>query len=62
MNVPRVCKLCNSENTVRKHGRGRSGYPRFYCSNCKKTFQLNYVYNAYKQEKPSETDKDKDKD
>ncbi|WP_422615358.1 transposase-like zinc-binding domain-containing protein [Photorhabdus khanii] len=26
---------------VRKHGTGKVGFPRYYCKDCRKTFQLN---------------------
>ena len=41
-NLP-VCHLCG-ENSVRKHGLARSGVQRYYCTSCKKTFQVRYIY------------------
>ncbi|MBP9643203.1 MAG: IS1 family transposase [Budvicia sp.] len=41
-NLP-VCHLCG-ENSVRKHGLARSGFQRYYCTSCKKTFQVRYIY------------------
>ena len=33
---------------VRKHGTGSTGYQRFRCLDCKRTFQLDYAYEAWK--------------
>ncbi|ENP8412965.1 hypothetical protein ACEI23_002234 [Vibrio alginolyticus] len=33
---------------VREHGKGHSGFPRFRCIECLKSFQLDYVYEACK--------------
>lgn len=48
------CRYCQDSQTVRKHGKGRAGYQRFYCVSCCKTFQIKYVYSAYyKEDEPS---------
>ena len=41
------CRFCNKTESVRKHGKGSTGHQRFRCSDCAKTFQLDYVYGAY---------------
>jgi len=41
------CTLCNSENLV-KNGHSENGTQRWFCSDCKKSFQLEYRYNAWK--------------
>ncbi|MDC9603964.1 IS1-like element transposase [Xenorhabdus griffiniae] len=33
---------------IRKHGTGKAGFPRYYCKDCQKTFQLHYRYNGHK--------------
>ena len=43
-NLP-VCHHC-SENSVRRHGLARSGVPRYYCTACKRTFQVRYIYQG----------------
>jgi IS1 family transposase/transposase-like protein len=42
------CAKCNSPNVIRKGLRNNK--QRFYCKNCKKFFQLDYIYQAYKSE------------
>lgn len=44
-NVP--CKYCSQTHTVRKHGMARSGYQRYFCVQCCKTFQRKYIYNVH---------------
>ncbi|WP_438360523.1 transposase [Leminorella grimontii] len=34
-------------NCVRKHGKSRAGLQRYYCKNCKKSFQIKYIYTTY---------------
>lgn len=41
-----VCHLCGQFNCVRKHGFARSGFQRYYCTSCKRTFQINYIYQG----------------
>ncbi|QTL39800.1 IS1 family transposase [Xenorhabdus budapestensis] len=43
-----VCRYCGQTEPVRKHGTGKAGFPRYYCKDCRKTFQLNYRYNGHK--------------
>lgn len=43
-----ACRYCSQTDGVRKHGTGRAGFPRYYCTECAKTFQLNYRYNGHK--------------
>lgn len=42
-----ACRYCNKTHPVRKHGTGRGGFPRYYCNDCKRTFQLSYSYQAH---------------
>ncbi|HHP0494763.1 IS1 family transposase [Vibrio harveyi] len=42
------CRFCNKTEPVRKHGKGHSGFSRFRCIECRKSFQLDYVYEARK--------------
>ena len=42
------CRFCQQAESVRKHGLGTTGFQRFRCLDCKRTFQLNYAYEAYK--------------
>lgn len=42
------CRFCNKTEPVRKHGIGAAGFQRFRCLDCKRSFQLDYVYEAYK--------------
>lgn len=44
LNIP--CRYCSHHEQVRKHGVSNSGHQRYRCSDCKKTFQLTYTYNA----------------
>ena len=39
------CKKCNSENCIKKGVRNKT--QRFYCKNCKSSFQNEYLYQAY---------------
>lgn len=34
--------------SVRKHGIGAAGFQRFRCLGCKRSFRLDYAYEAYK--------------
>lgn len=40
------CTKCNFSNSIRKGLRNNT--QRFYCKDCKKSFQLEYTYQAYK--------------
>ncbi|GAD74070.1 putative transposase [Vibrio azureus NBRC 104587] len=42
------CRFCNQSEPVRKHGIGAAGFQRFRCLDCKRSFQLDYAYEAYK--------------
>ena len=44
------CRFCNQTESVRKHGIGAAGFQRFRCLDCKRLFQLDYAYEAYKPE------------
>jgi transposase len=41
------CTYCTSTNLV-KNGHSENGTQRWVCNECKKSFQLNYNYNARK--------------
>lgn len=41
-----MCHHCSEKSGVRRHGKARSGLQRYYCSNCKRTFQINYIYQG----------------
>ncbi|MDC9598334.1 IS1-like element transposase [Xenorhabdus anantnagensis] len=47
MTIEVVCRYCGQTKPVPKHGTGKTGFPRYYCKNCQKTFQLNYRYNGH---------------
>ncbi|OTA20529.1 transposase [Xenorhabdus beddingii] len=38
-----ACRYCHQTEPVRKHGTSKAGFPRYYCKDCQKTFQLNYL-------------------
>lgn len=42
-----TCRFCNSEDLV-KNGHSENGTQRWRCNNCRKSFQLEYRYNARK--------------
>ena len=42
------CRFCHQSEFVRKHGFGSAGFQHFRCLNCKRSFQLNYSYEAYR--------------
>jgi transposase len=42
-----ICPFCNSEDLV-KNGHSATGKQRWRCNTCKKSFQLEYKYNAWK--------------
>ena len=47
---PKVkCRYCHKTEYVKRHGKGRSGYQRYRCLECRKTFQDKYIYNVYTQ-------------
>ncbi|WP_187652362.1 IS1 family transposase [Xenorhabdus sp. TS4] len=41
-----VCRYYHKTEEVKGHGKGRTGHPRYHCYACRKTFQLNYAYQA----------------
>lgn len=41
------CPYCKG-NDLQKNGKSVSGAQRWFCKGCKKYFQLDYRYNAYK--------------
>lgn len=48
------CRYCHQKSGTRKHGTGRSGYQRYRCTLCGRTFQNKYIYIAYKAETQEE--------
>ncbi|WP_260676936.1 IS1/IS1595 family N-terminal zinc-binding domain-containing protein [Limnobaculum zhutongyuii] len=38
-----VCRYCFKGNAVKKHGTAPSGYQRYLCGHCKRTFQGEYL-------------------
>ncbi|SQI36573.1 Transposase and inactivated derivatives [Leminorella richardii] len=42
------CRYCTRTHTVKKHGTARSGYQRYWCNHCRRTFQMKYIYSAYR--------------
>ncbi|WP_425482130.1 transposase [Budvicia diplopodorum] len=42
---PPLCPYCNITSRVKKHGKGRTGYQRYFCTSCSRTFQTKYIYN-----------------
>ncbi|PHI29371.1 IS1/IS1595 family N-terminal zinc-binding domain-containing protein [Budvicia aquatica] len=43
-----ACPHCHEWRSVRKHGKTRSGLQRYYCSECRRTFQIKYIYQIDK--------------
>lgn len=41
-----ACANCRQAKGVVKNGKAETGHQRYLCRNCKKSFQLEYVYNA----------------
>lgn len=41
-----ACIQCHQTKDVVKNGKAETGHQRYLCRNCKKSFQLEYVYNA----------------
>ncbi|GKX53955.1 hypothetical protein SOASR030_00670 [Leminorella grimontii] len=44
-----ACRHCGLVSDVRLHGKAKSGMTRYRCMACKKSFQLKYIYGAYKE-------------
>ncbi|TKE90817.1 IS1 family transposase [Vibrio kanaloae] len=42
------CRYCHKSDCVIKHGYGPNGHQRFRCPACRRTFQVNYCYEACK--------------
>ncbi|MBA0217002.1 IS1 family transposase [Pectobacterium brasiliense] len=42
------CRYCYQTELVRQHGTEKAGFPRYCCQHCRRTFQINYCYNADK--------------
>ncbi|PHI28837.1 IS1/IS1595 family N-terminal zinc-binding domain-containing protein [Budvicia aquatica] len=45
-----TCPSCHKAANVRKHGKARSGLPRYFCNHCQKAFQNQYIYIAYQRQ------------
>ncbi|MGF1742784.1 IS1 family transposase [Vibrio profundum] len=43
-----ACPFGEQTEPVKKHGTGSTGHQRFRCLDCKRTFQLDYAYEAWK--------------
>ena len=41
------CRYCSQTKSVRKHSTGANSIQRYRCLDCRKSFQLDYTYNAY---------------
>ncbi|PHM61143.1 transposase [Xenorhabdus ishibashii] len=41
-----VCRYCHKTEEVKGHRKERTDHPRYHCYACRKTFQLNYAYQA----------------
>ena len=41
-----ACVQCRVTDDVVKNGKAKSGLQRFLCRTCKKSFQLDYLYNG----------------
>lgn len=42
------CRYCLHTETIQKFGKSKRGCQRYHCTNCDKTFQLQYINNACK--------------
>ena len=42
-----TCPQCNKDDLV-KNGHSENGTQRYHCKSCKKSFQLDYSYNAWR--------------
>ncbi|EUD06281.1 InsA N-terminal domain protein [Providencia alcalifaciens R90-1475] len=40
------CPFCLQTSSVKKHGLGSTGYQRYCCQDCCRSFQLDYEYQA----------------
>jgi len=41
------CRYCTSEQVIKNGSNKQDGHQRYRCQNCKRSFQLQYTYNAY---------------
>lgn len=41
-----ICRHCGNDDPA-KNGHSENGTQRYRCNNCKKSFQINYCYNAW---------------
>ncbi|MCD1124880.1 hypothetical protein LPW36_02350 [Jinshanibacter sp. LJY008] len=44
-----ICHYCGGNDCTKKHGVGKAGLQRYYCVNCRKTFQTTYIYKGKEQ-------------
>ncbi|MBK5143708.1 hypothetical protein I2494_08265 [Budviciaceae bacterium BWR-B9] len=44
-----ICHYCGRCDCTKRHGTGRTGLQRYYCMNCRRTFQTTYVYKGKEQ-------------
>ncbi|MBK5143701.1 IS1 family transposase [Budviciaceae bacterium BWR-B9] len=44
-----ICHYCGRADRIKRHGIGRTGRQRYYCAECKKTFQTYYIYKGKEQ-------------
>lgn len=44
-----ACRYCGRVEYVRLHGKAKSGIVRYRCLACKRSFQIKYIYEAYKE-------------
>lgn len=44
-----ICHYCGESDHTRRHGTNRAGVQRYYCMDCRKTFQTTYVYKGKEQ-------------
>jgi transposase-like protein len=42
-----TCRYCGSDDLV-KNGHSENGTQRYFCKDCKKSFRIEYSYNAWK--------------
>ncbi len=42
------CRYCYQTKSIRKHGTGANKAQHYRCLDCRKAFQLDYAYNAYR--------------
>ncbi|KAA9001169.1 hypothetical protein FJU30_07940 [Affinibrenneria salicis] len=42
-----ACRYGQQTDPIRKHGTGKVKFSRYYCQYCRRTFQVNNLYNAH---------------